>query len=238
MFSALENTWDQSARRRWTTIGSFTLQALAVSLLLAIPLLNVQGPPRLQWITSPFFSPPPAQAPVTAQNPQRSMHASNMSGVHIIAPPSIPPEIAVIHDADVPAAPAIGEFGVPGGTNVFPRGVPGGFRETITVAPPPPPVPTHPLRISHWAEGNLIYRVRPAYPLLAREARIQGAVKLRAIISRTGTIENLTVLDGHAMLVSAAIEAVKQWRYRPYLLNGEPIEVETEITVNFTLSGS
>jgi protein TonB len=69
-------------------------------------------------------------------------------------------------------------------------------------------------------------------------ARIQGTVELRAIISRTGTIENLTVLRGPAMLVAAAVQAVKQWRYRPYLLNGEPIEVETEVTVNFTLSGN
>jgi protein TonB len=67
---------------------------------------------------------------------------------------------------------------------------------------------------------------------------VQGTVELRAIISKTGTIENLAVLSGHAMLVGAAVEAVKHWRYRPYMLNGEPIEVETEITVNFTLGGS
>jgi protein TonB len=98
-------------------------------------------------------------------------------------------------------------------------------------------VSTHPLRISHWAEGNLIYRVQPIYPPLARQARVQGAVELRAIISKSGTIENLAVLRGHPTLVPAAINAVRQWRYRPYLLNGEPIEVETEITVNFVLSG-
>jgi protein TonB len=95
-----------------------------------------------------------------------------------------------------------------------------------------------PLRVSHWAEGNLIYRVQPSYPTLARQARIQGSVQLRAVISKNGTIGNLSILGGHAMLVASAIEAVKQWRYRPYLLNGEPIEVETEITVNFMLSGS
>ena len=92
--------------------------------------------------------------------------------------------------------------------------------------------------VSHWAEGNLVYRVQPNYPLLARQARIQGTVQLRAIISRMGTIENLTVLRGHSMLVPSAVEAVKQWRYRPYLLNGDPIEVETDITVNFTLTGN
>ena len=86
-------------------------------------------------------------------------------------------------------------------------------------------------------EGNLIYKVQPVYPPLARQARIQGSVLLRAIISRRGTIEDLSVISGHPMLVGAAIEAVRQWRYRPYILNDEPVEVETRVTVNFSLSG-
>jgi protein TonB len=86
-------------------------------------------------------------------------------------------------------------------------------------------------------EGNLILRVQPAYPLLARQVRVQGLVVLRAVISREGTIENLQVLSGHPMLVQAAVDAVRQWRYRPYVLNGEPVEVETEVKVNFILSG-
>ena len=86
-------------------------------------------------------------------------------------------------------------------------------------------------------EGNLVHKVQPAYPPLARAARIQGAVVLRAIISKGGTIENLQVLGGHPLLVQAAIDAVRQWRYRPYNLNGEPVEVETQVTVNFILSG-
>jgi len=98
--------------------------------------------------------------------------------------------------------------------------------------------PIKPLVISHLSEANLIHRVQPAYPPLARTARIQGTVELRAIISKSGTIEDLAVVGGHPMLVTSAIEAVRQWRYRPYLLNNEPIEVETVITVNFVLSGS
>lgn len=85
-------------------------------------------------------------------------------------------------------------------------------------------------------EGNLIYRVQPQYPPLARQARIQGSVVLQAVISREGAIEKLQVLSGHPMLVQAAVEAVRHWRYRPYVLNGEPVEVETEVTVNFVLS--
>ena len=87
-------------------------------------------------------------------------------------------------------------------------------------------------------EGNLIRRVQPAYPPLARSARIQGQVVLAAIISKEGTIENLRILTGHPMLVHAAVEAVSQWRYRPYILNSDPVEVETQITVNFSLSGN
>lgn len=87
-------------------------------------------------------------------------------------------------------------------------------------------------------EGNLIYKVQPVYPPLARSARVQGSVVLRAIISRNGTIEDLTVLSGHPLLTGAAIEAVRRWRYRPYMLNGDPVEVETRVTVNFILGGS
>ena len=85
-------------------------------------------------------------------------------------------------------------------------------------------------------EGNLIHRVQPEYPQLARQARIQGTVVLRAVISREGRIENLQVLSGHPLLVPAAMDAVRQWRYRPYFLNDLPVEVETQITVNFTLA--
>jgi protein TonB len=86
-------------------------------------------------------------------------------------------------------------------------------------------------------EGNLTLRIQPDYPIIARQARVQGQVVLRAMISREGTIENLQVLSGPPMLVRAAVDAVRQWRYRPYVLNGEPIEVETEVRVNFVLSG-
>jgi protein TonB len=86
-------------------------------------------------------------------------------------------------------------------------------------------------------EGNLIYRVQPQYPTLARQARVQGIVLLRAVISKQGKIENVQVISGHPLLVKAAMDAVQQWRYRPYYLNSEPVEVETQVTVNFTLSG-
>jgi periplasmic protein TonB len=167
------------------------------------------------------------------------MRGSEISNDHLLAPPTIPVVTTPIDDRNVEAAPDVTGFGVRGGIGRNKSGVWQSVGDAVSVAPPPAPAPaSKPLVVSHWAEGNLIYRVQPTYPILARQARIQGAVELRAVISKTGTIENLTVLRGHAMLVSAAVEAVKRWRYRPYLLNDQPIEVETDVTVNFTLSGN
>jgi protein TonB len=112
-----------------------------------------------------------------------------------------------------------------------------GTRPVFAAASPPTPV-SHRLRLSRIREGDLIRKTQPAYPAIARSARIQGIVVVQAIISKQGTIENLKVLAGHAMLVPAAIDAVRQWRYRPYVLNNEPVEVETQITVNFSLAGN
>jgi TonB family protein len=82
---------------------------------------------------------------------------------------------------------------------------------------------------------QIVKKVRPVYPPLARRARIQGTVILKVVINKSGDVENMQLFSGHPMLAPAAIEAVKQWRYKPYLLNGEPVEVETNVTVNFTL---
>jgi protein TonB len=235
MFSTLESTWDRSARRGWTTLASFTLQACGLSLLLLIPLIAIQGPPKLRWFESPVLTPPPGPAPPGGR--QRTIRSSNFrEGIQ--QPLTIPVIIANLNEAQVAAAPDLDDVGVPGGTNTRGRGVPGSVGIEVDVAPPAAlPAPSHPLTISHWAEGNLIYRVQPIYPPIARQARVQGTVELRAIISKAGTIENLIVVRGHPMLVKSALEAVRQWRYRPYLLNNEPFEVETEITVNFVLSG-
>jgi TonB family protein len=100
------------------------------------------------------------------------------------------------------------------------------------IGPPPRRV-----RVSQGVSaGLLVYKVQPEYPIEARYARIQGSVVLRAVISKDGSIEGLTLISGHPMLAPAAIDAVKQWRYKPYLLMGNPVEVDTEILVNFTLS--
>lgn len=98
-----------------------------------------------------------------------------------------------------------------------------------------PAVIAKPLHQSVMMEGNLIHRVEPQYPAIAKQIRLQGSVIIRAMISREGAIERTEVVSGPSLLARAAVDAVNQWKYRPYYLNGEPIEVETQITVNFVL---
>ena len=237
MFNTLESSWDHSARRGWSAIASFTFQALALSLLLAIPMFWVQGPPSLHWL-QPLMA--PAQASATPPLPRQPSprNSTNLNGEQVVQPPSIPDTIADVQDTPVAEAPDINQLAVIGATGPASRGIADSIGESNVAPPPRPPAPTHPIKVSHWAEGNLVYRVQPTYPPLARQARIQGAVQLRAIVSKSGTIERLTVESGHPMLAGSAVDAVRQWRYRPYLLNDEPIEIETEITVNFVLSAN
>src|SRR5437867_4508485 len=111
---------------------------------------------------------------------------------------------------------------------------------TLLIAPPPPPPPPPPpqrIRVGGNVQAaNLLSQVKPVYPPLAKQARIQGVVVLEAEISKEGTIDNLKVVTGHPLLIQSAIDAVKQWRYKPTLLNGEPVPVVTTITVNFAFS--
>jgi periplasmic protein TonB len=238
--SLLDSQWENRSHRGWTTLASFALQALAVAVVLALPLIYIEGLPKLQLLSvSASIGPPPGPPPQTAGRSQTSPAQSNMFHGIVVAPQSVPTSIQqVVDDVSSPEAPPCA-FCVPGGTGTVASTNPiiNSIGNSMTIAPPPPPPTAHPPRISHMMEGNLIYRVQPAYPPLARAARIQGRVELRAIISRTGTIEDLRVMSGHPMLVGAAMDAVRQWRYRPYILNSEPVEVETRVTVNFSLSG-
>jgi protein TonB len=155
------------------------------------------------------------------------------------APRVIPKTInRIVESAPAPdvGAGVVGGVGEGGGGGVI-GGVVGG----VGPAPPPPPpakkAPTGPVQIGgRVAEANLLRKISPVYPPLARSARVQGSVKFTATISKDGNIENLTLTSGHPLLVNAAREAVLQWKYRPTLLNGQPVEVVTDITVNFTLS--
>jgi protein TonB len=187
--------------------------------------------------------PPPAAAPVKVVR----MIPKQFDAGRLMAPKVIPKEIAMIKEDELPpvagGAGVVGGIpgGIPGGT---PGGVIGGIISSVPqAAPPPPPVvaapkPVAPQRIrvgGNVQQAKLLNQPKPVYPPLAKQARIQGTVRFNAIIGRDGAIANLTVVSGHPLLVPSALEAVRQWKYQPTLLNGEPVEVVTQIDVNFTL---
>jgi protein TonB len=160
-------------------------------------------------------------------------------GDRLVTPQQIPATVTMLTDV-APPVPMVDPYAVGVSHGFLDPNSHGSMMDGIgdsgVVLPPPAPVVRHP-PTSHMMEGNLIYRVQPEYPALARQVRVQGLVVLRAIISRDGVIENLQVLSGHPLLIPSALNAVRQWRYRPYVLNGEPVELETEVKVNFILSG-
>jgi protein TonB len=158
-------------------------------------------------------------------------------------PTKIPQKVQMIKEEEAPP-PMPSNGGVVGGV---PGGIPGGqlggvigsviSSANLSAVPKFTPVVPQRIRISGGVtKGLLIHRVEPTYPPLARAARIQGEVVLTAIIDGNGQIQNLQLVSGHPMLVPSALTAVRQWRYKPYLLNGQPVEVETTVTVIFTLS--
>ena len=236
--SLLESPWADRSRRGWSTIASFAAQALCLGILLILPLLYTEGLPKLQLVQAIAPPAPPPGPPPTIERHASIQHESNMRDGILVPPETIPTHIATFEET---TPPEIGTctFCVPGGTGNLnaSNAVLNSVTSERAFVPPPRSVPPPLLRVSRMMEGNLIYRPQPIYPALAKSARVQGQVLLRAIISREGTIQNLQVISGHPMLVKAAIDAVRQWRYRPYLLNNEPVEVETQVTVNFVLSG-
>jgi periplasmic protein TonB len=239
--SLLEASWTQRSRRSLTTLSSFGLQALIMGILLLLPLIRPIALPFLQPLAAPIALAVPRGLPPAPQYKRAPvLPQSNMINNLLVAPHSIPNHVMNIDETAPPPqfAPTDGAVLGASGPGDF-RGLPNGLGNTVAAAMPaaPPPVASH-VRVSRIMEGNLIRRVQPEYPATAKLARVQGRVVLSAIISKDGRIENVQVLAGHPLLVQAAVEAVKQWRYRPYVLNDEPVEVETQITVNFSLAGS
>jgi protein TonB len=240
--SLIESGNKLKTKRLSTTILSFTLQMMLLGVLILIPLIYTDALPKTQLMTflvapppPPPPPPPPAAAPVKVVK-----IASEVVNGQLRTPTKIPKKVEMIKEEEAP--PDMGAAGVPGGV---PGGIPGGsaggvIGGIISSQPVAVPKAATPQRVrvsSGVSSGLLIKKVQPNYPPLARQARIQGSVILHAEISKDGTIQNLQLISGHAMLAPAAIDAVKQWRYKPYLLNGEPVAVETEVVVNFSLSG-
>jgi len=234
--------------RRATIPIAYIFEGIIVGLLVLVPLIYTEALPSAQLMT--FLAappPPPPPPPPPAAAAPRIVKRVTVEDI-MKAPTVIPKTVKIIKDAPEPVSNA-GAVGVVGG---IPGGVPGGqfggvlgaaLSNVLTgaAAPPPPPPPkaATPKRIRVGGQvesARLIFQPKPEYPQLAKMARIQGVVRLEAIISKDGTIQDLRTVSGHPLLIKAAIEAVSRWRYQPTLLNGEPVEVVTEVDVNFTLA--
>ncbi|HMK31528.1 MAG TPA: energy transducer TonB [Terriglobales bacterium] len=234
----------RSRQRRWAATAAFVMQTLCVGILLVIPLLFTEALPVRRWVYGDAIPAPPPP-PVASRSDVRSSRPApaEIVPVHgIQAPREIPRGVPNLPEESLspPAWSNDGGFGVPGGTGPRTDSL---FASVLSESRPAPELPwaavsKPPTKVSTGvAEGLLISKVTPVYPALARSARIQGQVILQAVIGKDGTIQNLHVIKGHPLLIESAMDAVKKWRYRPYLLNREPVEVETQITVNFSLSG-
>ena len=245
MFDAI--SVPEATRRPWTVAGSFMGQVALVGLAIVIPLLSTEGlPRRMGWVGVPEpprgrVARPPAEARV-----RTSVVPSQVYRRLLTIPTTIPPRALPI--VDLAPLPSIGERdGVAGGT-----GGPGGsgspvidsLVSSLPVAVPPPPVVARKddvKPIQRITVGGIVQAARllsgpaPVYPPLARQARVSGVVRLAAVIARDGAIIDLRAISGHPLLIPAAMAAVERWVFRPTYLNGEPVEVATQIDVNFTL---
>jgi protein TonB len=249
-----EQTFVQTGKtnKTWTVILSFGIQLLLMGLLVILPMIyfDVLPSATLQsFLVAPPPPPPPPPPPAAAPPKVVKVIPRQFDAGKLMAPKVIPKQIAQIKEEELP--PPSSGVGVVGGVaggvaGGSPGGVLGGILGGIaSAAPPPPPPPKKeekpatPQRIrvgGNVQAANLINQVRPAYPPLAKQARISGTVELSAVIGKDGRVQDLKVVRGHPLLVQAALDAVKQWVYKPTLLNGEPVEVSTTIDVNFTLA--
>ena len=226
-----------------TIFISTIFQLLILVVMILVPLIYTEALPKAMLSTflvappPPPPPPPPAAAPVQRVKPMAKL----MQSGKLQAPTSIPKQVTMIKEEEQPPDMAVGVVGgVPGG---IPGGQSGGVLGGIiggvasNLPPPPKAAPSRIRQGGNVQQAKLINQVRPLYPPLAKQARIQGTVQLQAIIAKDGTVIQLEVLSGHPLLVQAALDAVRQWRYQPTLLNGEPVEVVTTVAVVFTLGG-
>lgn len=232
--SLLESSGGVRTNQRWTTLFSLSLEAAAIALLVLLPLLGNQALPRLSWTVTTPVAPPPRGVRLDGTS-------GGGGGPQPPTDPVLRPSISVPRDADRAANRGSSDATDTGaGWRI---GVPDGVENSVgppvdaPAVAPRPPAPAPKPRPSIVTEGNVIHKVLPAYPPIARQIGAQGPVVLRAVIATDGTVESLRVVSSaHPALNDAALAAVAQWRFRPYLLNGVAVEVEAQITVNFVMS--
>lgn len=233
--STFESTGRIRTRSRRWMIAAFALNGSILLALVLFPLIYPDAIPRVPIVhliaVPALVSEPPRQH----VQEQRLHGAPDTSNSRISVPTTMPTQLVNVTEPDA-GPPTDGPIAmdsgpaIPGGNgNVFHRDSgPHVVQQAVA--------PKGPTKLSSGVmAGRLIYKVTPTYPAIARSIRLEGTVVLQAIISRSGTIENLRVISGPALLQTAAIDAVRQWRYQPYELDGQPVEVETTVNVVFTL---
>jgi len=238
----LELPGGERKRRAGSALAGAVLQALVLAVLVIVPMaftetLDVRELVRT-WVVAPPppSPPPPPPAPATAVQ-VRPRRITQMLAGKLVAPTVIPKEIAQVIEAPELVPGVVGGVpgGIPGGQI---GGVIGGVIGGIPTAIPKPVTPPKPIRVGGRVTApRQIRRVDPVYPALARQARIEGSVRIDAVIDETGHVVEMKVLSGHPILVKAALDAVQQWVYEPTLLNDQAVPVVLEVTVNFVLAG-
>jgi protein TonB len=243
MFDELveSNVVAKKTNKSWTVLISTLVQSVVIFVLVLIPLIYTEALPKAMMATllvAPPPPPPPPPPPQVVEVKVVKPVARLLTQGRLMQPRAIPKNVVVFKESELPPEPPPGS-GVFGGVD----SLLGGLGEGASGAAPPPPPPPPPPKISRTKvggqvqEAKIIARPNPVYPPLARQARIQGKVQLHAIIDKDGRVGELQVVSGHPLLVKAALDAVQNWRYQPTVLNGEPVEVDTTIDVNFVLGG-
>ncbi len=242
MFDSLALEDQRNDARRWTTMVSFAMETVFVATLIMLPLVYTEVLPSLRIgdaVVAPVYSVPAQE--VTEMAPTSAARETNVSEFvdsHLVAPDRIPDKIKYVVDKTDPVAPVGDGVFIPGaipgsgGNTESMRSLLNSLKPDNVVRSADPPVRER-VRVSTLDPGLLIQRIQPIYPRLAIAAHIEGTVILAAVINTQGRITQLRAVSGHPMLVPAAIDAVRQWRYRPYVLNGAPTEVETQVSVVF-----
>jgi protein TonB len=233
MFNQLVVSGQQEGtHKRWTVATSFGVQLIIVGVMILIPLIYTEALPKGMlntFLVAPAPPPPPPPAaPVKIVRP-RIVQPQTM-----VAPTVIPKKVEMIKDEAPDVGAGANGFGVAGGTG---DALGGGILNGM--APPPPPKAA-PSRIKVGGQvqaANLLHQVLPVYPAIAKTAHVSGTVRLHAVIAKDGSIQELQYVSGPALLMRAAMDAVHDWKYRPTMLNGEPVEVDTTIDVVFSLGG-
>lgn len=233
--STFESAGKIHTRSRTWGMVAFAVNTMILAALVTIPLIYPEALPK-QFMNILMVAPPPPPAapkPLPQQQTQAFHGQRELVGINLTAPSRMPTGIHQTRDVEGP--PADGPISMDNGNTGIPGGDPfghGGGKPAVVVHEER----RGPLTISLGvAEGMVVQRVTPRYPPIAVAARVQGTVVLQAIITKSGTIASLRVVGGTAMLQQAALDAVSQWRYRPYLLDGQPVDVETTINVVFKL---